>query len=177
MHGEKRSFFGMIESYVDMIINLIVIYIAFFFTCLIDQNPPFDPTAPYLVLTLLSIVIITSFVYQFFNVYKPVIVFKFGQSSGNIIRANITVFAILTVLLMLFTKEGARVFLIFWLMIGAMLSTAFLLFKRRLIMTVITMLRKKQYILRKTIIVGDNTVAAKEYVSQIANNPGYGVTP
>ncbi len=175
MHGEKRSFFGMIESYVDMIINLIVIYIAFFFTCLIDQNPPFDPTAPYLVLTLLSIVIITSFVYQFFNVYKPVIVFKFGQSSGNIIRANITVFAILTVLLMLFTKEGTRVFLIFWLMIGAMLSTAFLLFKRRLIMTVITMLRKKQYILRKTIIVGDNTVAAKEYVSQIANNPGYGV--
>ena len=62
MQGEKRSLFGLIENYVDMIVNLLAIYIAFFFTCLIDQNPPFNPTNPYLVLTLLSVVIITSFV-------------------------------------------------------------------------------------------------------------------
>ena len=175
MPNERKSIFGMIESYVDMIVNLLAIYIAFFFTCLIYQDPPCDPTAPYLVLTLLSIVIFVSFIYQACNVYRPMIVFKLSQSYGSIIKANIASFAALTVLLMLFAKVGTRIFVLFWVMIGAVLSTAFLIFKRRLIMTVITVLRKKQYILRKTIIVGDNTLAAKEYVSQVANNPGYGV--
>ncbi len=175
MQSEKKSFFGFIENYIDMIINALSIYIAYFFTCLIDKEPPIDVTAFYTVLTVLSIAIITSFIYQACNVYKPVIVFKFGQSYGGILRGNVTVFTIMTLLLMLFAKDGTRTFLMFWAMITFAISTAFLIFKRRLILAIITMLRKKQYILRKTIIVGDNTLAAKEYVSQIANNPGYGV--
>ena len=158
-----------------MIINALAIYIAYFFTCLIDNEPPIDLTAFYTVLTVLSIAIITSFIYQACNVYRPVIVFKFSQSYGTILRANVAVFAIMTLLLMLFAKDGTRYFLMFWAMITFGVSTAFLVFKRKLILAIITMLRKKQYILRKTIIVGDNTAAAKEYVAQIANNPGYGV--
>ena len=174
MPNERKSFFGLIENYIDMLINALAIYIAYFFTCLIDKEPPVNPTSPEVVIIILAITIFISFIYQQYNVYKPVIAFKFIHSFG-IVRANILVFSILTFILMIFVDNDHRTFYLFWALFTFFISSAFLTFKRRVIITVINLLRKKQFILRKTIIVGDNTAAAKEYVAQIANNPNYGV--
>ena len=142
----ERSFFGLIENYIDMFVNAVAIYIAFFLTCLIDQNPPVTPTAPVFVMATLAVSIFTSFVYQAYNIYKPVIAFKFTNNFA-IIRANILVFSILAVALMLFAGEANRMFFLFWALFTFVVSSAFLTFKRRIIIWVVNLLRKKQLII------------------------------
>ena len=176
MSNDKRSFFAIAESYIDMIINILSIYIAFFFSCLIDDpDDSLYPNSVQMVITILFTVIFISFIYQTSNIYKPAVFIKAAQSAISIIRANLAAFSIVTLIFMIIAKDGTRGFIAYWIVLAFLVSTAFLAFKRRLILHVLAILREKQYILRKVVIIGDNTAAARDYVNQIANNPNYGM--
>ena len=175
MQNDKRSFFAMVENYIDMIINILAVYIAFFFTCLIDDTPPFYPNTPQIVIWILVFVIFISFVYQAFNIYRPAVFIKATRTFWEIFKANFTASAILTIFLMVFASEGTRVFTGYWILLTFVISCAFLVAKRRLIVYIISLLREKNYVLRKVIIIGDNTASAKEYVNEIAGNSNYGM--
>lgn len=175
MQNDKRSLFSLIDSSVDTILNLLTVYISFFFTCLLRELPHdnFFPTTTKMVIAILVIVIFVSFMYQLLNLYKPTILMKPSKAVSEVVRANFTAVSVLSIIVLIFAKEGTRIFITYWLIIAFILSTAFLTFKRRVVMYMLHLLRERRYTLRKVIIVGDNTASAKAYVEQIANNSNY----
>lgn len=163
----------MIENYIDMVLNVAAVYIAYFFTCLF-RYPPIIPTEPEVVIWILIIVILGSFLYQTFNVYKTTVFAKSFHSIVRLMEANLVFFGILAVYFALFGPIGTKGFIIIWCAIAFVISCAFLAFKKRIIIWILKLLYKKQFNLRKIIIIGDNTASAKDYVRQIEENPDYG---
>lgn len=175
MNNQNKSVFAVIEHYLDMLLNVLTVYIAYFFSCLIIKEPPLYPNTPETVIWILIVVIISAFAYQAFNIYTPSVYAKASASIIRIIEANLTFFGTLAVIFALFADPKLKTFLLVWTLMTLLVSTAFLTFKRRIIMAVFKVLRAKQYILRRVVIVGDNTASAREYINQIEKNPQYGM--
>ena len=175
MHTEKRGFLSQLDVYFDMIICALSIYIAFFFTCLIDREPPVFPTTPTIVIGILVYVLITSFILQRLGAYQPFITVRARQSYFGVIKANVLMVILMIVLALFFGTTEEFVFYVYWDIINGTLCSIFLITKRRTILTFLGILRKNQLILKRTIIVGDNTVSAKAYIHEIAMNPSSGV--
>lgn len=175
MPAGRRGFLPMLETYVDMIINALTFNMAFLFACLANANPPVYPNEPLMIAAMLAIIIFESLTHQTINNYNPTIDYTPGKRTANIFKAKFIALAVIMAVIVLFGVEGERTFLGIWAAVYIALSTAFLVAKRKLIIYVIKALRKGQYTLKRTLIVGDNTASTKEYITQIANNPGCGV--
>ena len=177
MQNDKRSLFIAIDSSIDTVLNILTVYMAFFFTCLVRELPHdrFVPTTTKMTIIILIIVIFVSFIYQLLNIYKPTVLIKPAKAMSEIVKANFTALSMLSIVILIFAKEGTRIFITWWLIFAFILSTAFLTFKRKLLMSLKSLLRERHYTLRKVIIIGDNTASAKAYVEQIANNSNYSV--
>ncbi len=176
MNEQNKSVFTMIENYLDMLINAIAIYVAFFFSSLIwGQTPPVTATAPVTVLWILICVISGAFIYHAFNIYKTRIFVKAYLAVVAIIKGNLVFFGTLAVTAALFTRDDMQSFLLIWVLISALTSTVFLAFKRNVILSIMMVLHKKQYSLRKVLVVGDNTASAKDFIHQVTSNPQYGM--
>lgn len=173
MRKSNQSVYAMIDNYVDIIVNILAVYIAYFFSCLI-KAPTIPSTDPIAVVVILAIVVICSFVYQAFNVYHPTTYMKSWLAYSRLLQANAVYFGLIAIASALMASDANKTFVLIWVVISFTMSTVFWIFKRRISITVFRILHKKQYVLRKVIIVGDNTSAAKGYVREIADDPNYG---
>ncbi len=175
MYNGRSSFLSTVESYFNMVINALSIYIAFFLTCLVDRHPPIYPTQIKPIIFIIVIVIFASIVNQIVNNYNPTMGLTERQALWNTIKTNIIVFGVVIIGIAFFGKDGHRTFIAMWALIGVLTSSVFLVAKNRAVFYIIQLLRKKNFMLKRTIIVGDNTASVKDYVTQIANNPNCGV--
>ena len=175
MNNHNRGVFASLEHYLDMLLNMLTGYIAWFLTCLILGSSDVNPASPEVVIWLLIFVILSGFTYQAFNIYSRPVFFKISSSIIRIIEANLTFFGILAVYFALFGDPEEKTFILVWVLVALLVSTAILTFKRRIMRSVFRVLHAKQFILRKVIIVGDNTASANEYINQIEKNPQYGM--
>ena len=166
----------MIDNYVDLAVNVLAAYIAYFFSCLaISEAPPVVATDPLVMVVVLMLAIVSAFVYQTLNLYRGPAYTKAWVSYVKIIEANLIVFGIIIVGIAAFASDETRNFLTVWAAITFATSTVFWIFKRRISISVFWLLHRKQFVFRKVIIVGDNTAAAKDYVRQVADDPSLGV--
>jgi Undecaprenyl-phosphate glucose phosphotransferase len=179
MPNGNRNVFSALENYVDMLINVVSIYIAYFFTCLfltewLTEMPAVSVNRPQIVIGILVTVIAASFAYQAFNMYKQSTFTKMGHGTLKIIRVNIVFFGALAVLVAMLGPAEGKTFMMVWIAMTTVVSSAFLAFKRRFVIRIKAMLYSKQYILRKVIIIGDNTASIKAYINEIAAAPQSG---
>ena len=178
MNEQNKSIFAMIENYLDMLINAVAIYVAYFFGILIiGTQPPasVNVTSPSSVIWILVCVISGSFIYQAFNIYKTHIYVKAYLANVAIIKANLVYFGTIAIIVAIAAKGEVQSFLLMWVLLSAVCSTVFLAFKRNVILSILMMLHKKQFILRKILVVGDNTASAKDFIHQVTGNPQYGM--
>ena len=178
MNEQNKSIFAMIENYLDMLINAVAIYVAYFFGILIiGTQPPasVNATSPSSVIWILVCVISGSFIYQAFNIYKTHIYVKAYLANVAIIKANLVYFGTIAIIVAIAAKGEVQSFLLMWVLLSAVCSTVFLAFKRNVILSILMMLHKKQFILRKILVVGDNTASAKDFIHQVTGNPQYGM--
>ncbi|MBP3308300.1 MAG: undecaprenyl-phosphate glucose phosphotransferase [Clostridia bacterium] len=178
MNEQNKSIFAMIENYLDMLINAVAIYVAYFFGILIiGTQPPasVNATSPSSVIWILVCVISGSFIYQAFNIYKTHIYVKAYLANVAIIKANLVYFGTIAIIVAIVAKGEVQSFLLMWVLLSAVCSTVFLAFKRNVILSIMMMLHKKQFILRKILVVGDNTASAKDFIHQVTGNPQYGM--
>lgn len=173
MRKSNQGVYAVVDNYVDLIFNFIAVYIAYFFSCLI-QPPTVSSTDPFVVVLILVLVVISSFIYQAFNLYRSTMYAKSWLSYSKILEANLLLFSIIAVLSALFASDESRTFVLVWILISFLVSTVLWVFKRKFSIRLFRLLNKKQFVLRKVIVVGDNTSAAKEYVRQIADDPASG---
>jgi Undecaprenyl-phosphate glucose phosphotransferase len=93
----------------------------------------------------------------------------------RVLKANFVYFGIAAVVIALITEDSVKRFLLVWILLTAVISTALITFKCHLIKNILAAFRRRQYNLRRIIIVGDNTAAAEEYIKQVTeNNSDYG---
>ena len=166
---------SMFESYLDMMINALSLYVAFVIAHIFSKTPPFAITDPQAMIAIFAVIIISSFMYHVTDNYRPTIYTVPRKSYFNVIKANVMVFALVLTWIAFFGKEGMRTFESFWALVHMVLSSAFLIFKRRIMFWILRLLRAGQYSLKRTLIIGDNTASAREYVHEIADNPESGV--
>ena len=175
MPNGKRSILSMVESYLDMMINALSLYVAFVIAHVFSKTPPFSITDPQAMIAIFAVIIISSFMYHITDNYRPTIYTVPRKSYYNVVKANVMVFGLVMIWIAFFGIEGMRTFESFWALMHLVISSAFLIFKRRVMFWVLRLLRAGQYTLKRTLIIGDNTASAREYVHEIANNPESGV--
>ena len=175
MNNDNHSGIATFEHYADMVINVAAAYIAYFFAVLATGNPAVLPNNPKTVIWILVLVIFSAIAYQAFSLYKSTMYVRSVPSIIRIMEANVTYAGMLAVFCAIFAENENKKFILLWVFFALVVSTAFLVFKRRITIKVLTVMRSKRYILRKVIIIGDNTATAKEYVNQINKNPQYGM--
>ncbi len=173
MQNENRGVFSALESYIDMSINMVAFVISYILVILLEE-PKVPLVNPVTVIILCFNMLISSFVYHMLNVYRPSRYMKPYRSFPEIFKVNAIYFGSIAVVSAFITRVGYRQFIMFWILFSAIISTAFLTFKRHFIKVVLALLRSRQYHLRKVIIVGDNTAAAADYIKEVASNSQYG---
>ena len=173
MHNDNRGVFSAFETYIDMFINLVSFIISYVFVIMID-GPIVELFHPVTITMLFLNMLMASFVYHMLNLYRPTRYMKPYRSFPEIFKVNAVYFGALSVMSAFLTRLSYKHFIMFWILFSALLSTAFLTFKRHFIKVILALLRTRQYHLRKVIIVGDNTAAAADYVKEVAANSQYG---
>lgn len=162
----------MLDAYFDMFVTLASIYISYLFSMLFTP-PTVDFLSHYTIIGVVVVTILSSLTYQALNLYHPVIMHKKYSVTFEIIRANILYYGIIAFIIAVFAEDGIRRFLLVWVLICATLSTAFLIFKRHIIRDIVRMLHKKQFHLKKIILIGNNAAAAREYIKNSALESGH----
>jgi Undecaprenyl-phosphate glucose phosphotransferase len=182
MQNDNRGLFDMLETYVDMLINLIAFLASYLFVLIVEEhlvdltNPvTIDLTHPVTIAILFLNMLMSSITYHILNLYKPMRYSRPFRSFPIVFKVNLVYFGTLAVVSTFVTRVGYRQFILFWILFSAIVSTAFLTFKRHIIRVALSLLRSKQYHLRKVIIIGDNTATAVEYINEVASNSQYGM--
>ena len=134
--------------------------------------PTVDFLSHYTIIGVVVATILSSLTYQALNLYHPIIMHKRYSVTFEIIRANILYYGAVAFIMAVFAEDGIRRFLLVWVLICATISSAFLIFKRHIIRDIVRMLHKKQFHLKKIILIGNNAAAAKEYVKNSALESG-----
>ncbi len=176
MHNDNRGFLSTIETYVDMFINLVAFLIAYVITILIEGEATLNFESPYTVSIVFVNVLFASFIYHAFNVYRVTRYMGKFHSFLEIFRVNFVYFGVMIFIAALWDiREGYGNFVIVWLAAAAVLSTVFLTAKRQAIKLFLRSRNRKNYNLKKVIIVGDNSKTAADYVKAVQSNPNYGI--
>lgn len=177
MHNGKQGVFATVEAYIDMLMNLIAILMGYVFIVMIDWGDELiDITHPMAIIIIFFNVLLSSFIYHVLDLYRPMRYMKPYRSFPEVFKVNTVYFGLITVITAFVTRPGYRQVILFWILFSAIISTAFLTFKRHIIKVVLQILRAKQYHLRKVIIIGDNTAAAVDFIEELASNSQYGMT-
>lgn len=176
MNNENRGFLSTIETYLDILINLAAFLVAYVLTILIEGEATLSFESPYTVIIIFANVLVASFVYHAFNIYRRTRYMGNFHSFFEIFKVNFIYFGIVTLISALWDiREGFGHFVIIWLVLTAVLSTAFITFKRHTIKVILKSRNNKNYHLKKVIIVGDNSKTAADYVKEVQSNPNYGI--
>lgn len=175
MPNEKRGIFAMLETYINMLINAGMIYLAYFVTCYFSDSPAVYPYEVKVFFGVITIIVFESFVSQIISKNYSTIEYRPTKKVKSIWSEKLLSFTVLVFIAILFAPEGTGAFYSVWAAVYSVISASALGLKCRFEFAIIRLLRKGQYSLKRTLIVGDNTASVKEYISQVASNPGSGV--
>ena len=175
MHNGDRTIAATLENGIDMFLNAAALAMAFILSGLITPPGELTIEAPYTLITIFIVVMFQSFVFFAFNMYKPLPFVRISAVMWNIVKINIIYYALVELVCLFLIREDYAKFVMVWMLVGALLSMAILLFKKNLIIYFAKIIRRGQYSMRKVIIVGDNTSTTAEFIRQVAANPQCGM--
>jgi len=170
-----RSIAVSFENAVDILLNVLSLVMGYLLALPFGVPNRLMLDSPETIIVISLTVLTQSFVFMAFNLYRPIPFDKPGRLVGAIFRTNITFYAFAEMVTLLAFDGADRDFALVWLLISAVISTAALISKKRIMVKVVGILRKKQYNLRKVIIVGDNAATTADFVKQVGENAESGM--
>ena len=175
MQNRRGNIFDALEGYIDVLINILSLLMAYFFTVMAFGEIVISVTNIRPVIFIAAVSFSSYFVYHFMYMYKPSRYRTTNRFRSLLFKANLTVYGIVASIVALVTEAPSRRFFLVWVLLSAVISFLMLSFKHSFIYSLLGAFRKKQYNLRRIIIVGDNSASAAEYVRQVnKNNSAYG---
>lgn len=175
MHNRRGNIFDALEGYIDVLINILSLLMAYFFAVMAFGEMVISVTNIRPVIFIAAVSFSSYFVYHFMYMYKPSRYRTTNRFRSLLFKANLTVYGIVASIVALVTDAPTRSFFLVWVLLSAVISFLMLSFKHGFIYSLLGAFRRKQYNLRRIIIVGDNSASAAEYVRQVnKNNSAYG---
>ena len=174
-NDNNRGFLFTIEKGIDMFINFGSIYIAYVFSVLIFGEQTVSLQSIKVMFLVFAVVLFQTFAFVSFRIYKPIPFAKTFSLLMRILEANLVFYAAVELIIFIFAPDAQQGFMLVWFLIAFGVSTAILVFKKRILICVVALLRKRHYHLRRVVIVGDNTATAADFVKQVGLNPQYGI--
>ncbi|MBR5139838.1 MAG: undecaprenyl-phosphate glucose phosphotransferase [Clostridia bacterium] len=175
MHNQQKGIFDVLEGYFDMLINLVSVLMAYFFSVIVFGKTTIPIANPRPMLFVASVSLSSYLIYHLSNLYAPQRYRTTSTQWLRVVKANLALYGAVELFIAMVTSGDSRPFFLLWTLFAAIISTAMIMFKCRAMRSLVGSLRKKQYDLRRIIVVGDNAASAAEYVKQVTeNNSMYG---
>lgn len=174
MYGEKNNILATIENCLDVFINAIVI-LASYMLSLAICGPDVHIASYQSLFSIFAVLLFSVFLYQVFDLYRPIPRFSGSYYVLPVLKANITLFGLTLAVILLALEGEERIFAISWLAFSAVFSTTALLFKKSVTVAAARAMRKRDYKVRKVIIVGDNVDSSNDFVKQIVGSSEHGM--
>ncbi len=175
MQNQQKGVLDIVEGYIDMILNLLSILMAYFFTVTIFGDAIVSLSDPRTIAFMLATSFSSYLIYHLMNMYKLSRYRALHRFLPRVINANFVLYGIAEIIVAFITTDKGRIFLLIWVLISAVIATAVIAFKIRFIRAMLALFRTNQYNLRRIIVVGDNATSAAEYIRQVTeNNSMYG---
>ena len=175
MQNQQKGVLDIVEGYIDMLLNLLSILMAYFFTVTIFGETVLLLSGIRTMLFIFATSFTSYLVYHLMNLYKLSRYRALTRFLPRVINANFVLYGLVEILVAFVTTDKVRNFLLVWVLIAAVISTAMIAFKIRFIRAILALFRTNQYNLRRIIVVGDNATSAAEYIRQVTeNNSTYG---
>jgi Undecaprenyl-phosphate glucose phosphotransferase len=175
MQTRQRGIFDILEGYIDMFLNLLAMLMGYFLTLIIFKRDVIILNTVKALAFVAASSISSFFIYHIMNLYRPSRYRTETHILPSVLKANFLLYGIIEIIIAVSTDDLSRDFHLVWVLIAVVISTALVAFKARVIRGILAVFRKKQYNLRKIIVVGDNATSAYEYIKQVTeNNSKYG---
>ncbi|MBQ7363881.1 MAG: undecaprenyl-phosphate glucose phosphotransferase [Clostridia bacterium] len=173
--SRNRNLFATLENGLDIFLNLASIVMAYMFAILFHDPGTMVLESPRTMFAIFVVIMLQSFVFMIFNMYSNQPYVRAMQSGWRIVRVNIFYYLLVECAAILIYSEERQEFAFIWVIVSAIISTAVLTFKRRMARRLSAFFGKRNYNLRKVILVGDNTATVQDFVKQVSKNPQYGM--
>ncbi len=170
MNKEKLTIPAMFEGCIDILINFLTL-IAAYMTMLAFFEPVVRIDDYMTIFSLFIILVFSAPVYQVCNTYKKIPFVGSYRYAYDIVKANIIIYLASMTVFLLLTGADVSVFIFYWGSLSFIFSSGALIFKKRMIVSIVRVLRRKNYTVRRVIIVGDNTDSANAFVKQALDDP------
>ena len=177
MRNDTRNPFHILENGVDMVLNFAAFYLCYYFVVIIkipgsSKISIEDNTT---IVLLFAAVIVCSFIYQFYDVYRPIPYIGSKYSISPVVLSNITFFGVSLILVAIFANPAIKLFVLTWVLSTALVSTIVLVFKKQAMIYIVHLTRKQRDIVKKVIIVGDNRDPARSFVKEVIKDKHNGI--
>lgn len=156
-----------IENVLDMGLNILSIFVGYIFALLFYDGNVVKITAVPVIITIAIVLVVSSFIYQAFNVYERVPSTKVYAPVFNVFKANFIFFGSLLIITAFFAAGYVKLFIVYWIALSALLSTMILMYKKSKIVKMTIEMRKKNEDVRTVVIIGDNELTAGDYVREV----------
>ena len=133
----RVSLLSAVENLVDMLINAASFAMAFVLSVLFAGPGELTLDSPVILISTFIIVVIQSFVYVAFNLYRPIPFVKTHAIVWNLIRVNFGFFGLLEAIVAVFVSPESKQFVAIWVLVTFVISTALLVFKKNIIILVV----------------------------------------
>lgn len=174
MRKTDHSVMSAVESCIDIFLNVIAI-VAAYMSVIMFQDPVIHINSFQSLFGILVILLVSVFIYQVTDMYAPIPRIGKYRFIRAVLKSNVILFGGGSLVLILTGGRELREFLIFWCAFSAFYSTAILIFKKRVALSVIKALRKRDFNVRRVIIVGDNVESANAFARQVVENSDSGM--
>lgn len=174
MRKSDHNVMSAVESCIDIFLNVIAI-VAAYMSVLVFQEPLIYINSFQSLFGILIILLVSVFIYQVTDMYATIPRIGKYRFVKVVLKSNVILFGGGSLVLILIGGRELREFLIFWCAFSAFYSTAILIFKKRVILSVIKALRKRDFNVRRVIIVGDNVESANAFARQVVENSDSGM--
>ncbi len=175
MNTNKRSFRVAVENVIDFFVNILSIFVGYIFALLVCEGNVIKIVATPVILVIAGALAVASFIYQASNLYTRVPSSRPYRAILDVFKANIIFFGLLLILTAFFAASYVKLFIVYWILFSALISTSVLVYKKRTIIKMTLEMRKKQEDVRTVIIVGDNIITAGDYVKEVKENRESGI--
>ena len=173
--NKNRDIIVAIESIFDTILNIASMIMAYMFAVLVCEPGRFTHNSTTTVIFVFVVVILQYVTFMIFNVYAPLPYLNPGKKNMHLLRVNALYYLLTLVVSGYFYGKTDLKFIFFWILFSGIIGTAVLLYKRRMTLRIKTFFKKRNYTLRKVIIIGDNSSTVEDFVNQVSKNPQYGM--
>lgn len=175
MRNNDRSFFTTFENGLDMVMNIGSFCAAYYLVSVLFEDIPVSLENSKTMTLLFAATLLSSFIYQLFNLNRPIPYINVYYRLSRILFANSTFFGISAIITLIFADDHKLPFLFVWLLFSGIISTSLLIFKKRTIIEIVRLARRQMDLVKKIIIVGDNVETANAFVREIISDSAGGI--